>query len=91
MVIELGWSVIVNENLKWINPETFHGNHGYDNTELDMHGIFIASGPAFKNNFSTGTLNCLDIYPMLCKIFNVTPNGNIDGRLDRIEFILKNK
>jgi predicted AlkP superfamily pyrophosphatase or phosphodiesterase len=29
LIAELGWSVIVNENLKWINPETFHGNHGY--------------------------------------------------------------
>jgi predicted AlkP superfamily pyrophosphatase or phosphodiesterase len=84
----LGWSTVINENLKWIKPESFNGNHGYDNTELDMHGIFIASGPIFKNSFSTGTLNCLDVYPLLCKIFNVIPNANIDGRLDRIEFII---
>ncbi len=90
LIADLGWSVIVNGNLKWLKPENFNGNHGYDNTELDMHGIFIASGPVFKNNFSTGTLNCLDVYPLLCKIFNVTSNANIDGRLDRIEFILKN-
>ena len=88
LISDLGWGVIVDENLEWIKPEEFNGNHGYDNTELDMHGIFIASGPAFKNNFSTGTLNCLDVYPLLCRIFNVTPNANIDGRLDRIEFIL---
>lgn len=88
LVSDLGWSVIVNENLKWMNPESFNGNHGYDNTELDMHGIFIASGPALKKNFFTGTLNSLDIYPLLCKIYNAIPNGIIDGRLDRIEFIL---
>ena len=88
LIAELGWSVITNENLEWIKPENFNGNHGYDNTELDMHGIFIASGPDFKSKFSTGTLNCLDVYPLLCKIFNVTPNANIDGRLDRIEFVL---
>ena len=88
LISDFGWSLVVNENLKWIKPETFKGNHGYDNTQLDMHGIFIASGPAFKKNFSTGTLNCLDVYPLLCKIFNVTPNANIDGKLDRIVFIL---
>jgi predicted AlkP superfamily pyrophosphatase or phosphodiesterase len=88
LISELGWSTVINENLKWIKPESFNGNHGYDNTELDMHGIFIASGPVFKNSFSTGTLNCLDVYPLLCKIFNVIPNANIDGRLDRIEFII---
>jgi predicted AlkP superfamily pyrophosphatase or phosphodiesterase len=90
LIAELGWSVYANKDLQWMKPKTFNGNHGYDNTELDMHGIFIASGPVFKTKFSTGTLNCLDIYPLLCKIFNVTPNANIDGRLDRIEFILNN-
>jgi predicted AlkP superfamily pyrophosphatase or phosphodiesterase len=90
LMADLGWSVVVDENLKRLKPETFNGNHGYDNIELDMHGFFIASGPVFKNNFSTGTLNCLDVYPLLCKIFNVTPNANIDGRLERIEFILNN-
>jgi predicted AlkP superfamily pyrophosphatase or phosphodiesterase len=91
IVADLGWSVLVNESYKWINSENYNGNHGYDHTELDMHGIFVAAGPEFKNNFSTGTLNCLDVYPLLCKIFNVTPNANIDGQLDRIEFILNDK
>ncbi|XP_041372310.1 glycerophosphocholine cholinephosphodiesterase ENPP6-like isoform X3 [Gigantopelta aegis] len=26
------------------------GWHGYDNTFIDMHGIFLASGPSFKTN-----------------------------------------
>lgn len=88
LISDLGWSVVVDENLKWMKRKSFNGNHGYDNTELDMHGVFIASGPEFRNKFSTGSLNSLDIYPLLCKIFEVAPNGNIDGQLERIEFIL---
>lgn len=65
------------------------GNHGYDNHHLDMHGIFIATGPAFKRGYRTGTLWNIDVYPLLCKIFNIAPRGNIDGKLERIGFILK--
>ncbi|MGD9898165.1 MAG: ectonucleotide pyrophosphatase/phosphodiesterase [Calditrichaceae bacterium] len=64
------------------------GNHGFDNTVLDMHGIFIATGPAFKNNYRTGTLMNVDIYPLICKILGILPNLMIDGKFERIEFIL---
>ena len=66
------------------------GNHGYDNNQLDMHGIFFASGPQFKSNYKVGTILNIDIYPLLAKIFNITPRANIDGNLERIEYILKN-
>ena len=65
------------------------GNHGYDNYWIDMHGIFYALGPAFKNNYPVGTIDAIDIYPLLCKIFNIAPNQLIDGTLERIGFILK--
>lgn len=89
LVADLGWSLETNNYLKWMRPEYFNGNHGYDNHQKDMHGTFIANGPAFKMNYKTGMINCLDVYPLLCKIFNIIPSGNIDGELDRIEFILK--
>jgi len=54
-----------------------------------MHGIFFAFGPDFKPGYKTGTIWNIDIYPLLCKIFNIYPRQNIDGKLDRIEFILK--
>ena len=88
LVAEMGWVVITNKDLKWMKPENYNGNHGYDNHHLDMHGVFIADGPQFKNNYQTGTINCLDVYPLLCKIFNIIPNNKIDGKLERIEFIL---
>lgn len=89
VVADLGWSLITNSKSEWINYAK--GNHGYDNNQLDMHGIFIAIGPNFKKNYRTGTLWNIDIYPLLCKIFNIAPRSNIDGKLDRIEFILNEK
>jgi ectonucleotide pyrophosphatase/phosphodiesterase family member 5 len=70
-------------NIKAIN--------GYDNNELNMHGIFYAMGPGFKKNYKTSTLKIIEIYPLLCKLFNITPRYNIDGKLDCINHILKDE
>lgn len=89
IIAENGWSLETNksfEKMKKWNPK---GNHGYDNYSMDMNGIFYAIGPAFKKNYQVGTVNNIDIYPLLCKIFNIFPNPLIDGRLDRIEYILR--
>jgi len=63
--------------------------NGFDNHHLDMHGIFYAMGPAFKKGYRTGTLWNIDIYTLLCEIFDIMPRQNIDGKLDRIGYILK--
>lgn len=84
VVADLGWTVLSNKKSDWEGK----GNHGYDNNQLDMHGIFLAVGPNFKKNYHTGTIWNIDIYPLLCKIFEIFPRTNIDGKLDRIEFIL---
>jgi len=54
-----------------------------------MHGFFLAKGPNFKVNYKTGTVWNIDINPLLCRIFNIYPNPKIDGKLERIEFLLK--
>ena len=88
LVAELGWSLVNNKIISSMKRHYSKGNHGYDNNNTDMHGIFIAQGPKFKKGYKTGTLWNIDIYPLLCKIFNIEPRANIDGKLERIEFIL---
>jgi len=87
IIADLGWTLLTNKIPEWIGRDK--GNHGYDNNQIDMHGIFLAEGPSFKSNYTTGTLWNIDIYSLLCKIFNIIPRANIDGDLNRIEFILK--
>jgi len=89
IVADLGWSLVNNKWLGSFKLRHSKGNHGYDNHQLDMHGTFIAEGPNFRKGYKTGTLWNIDIYPLLCKIFGIEPRANIDGRLDRIGFILK--
>ncbi len=86
---DLGWQVKANALTKKDSVNFDHGNHGFDNHQMDMQGILIASGPAYKTNYTSGTLKNIDIYPMLCKVLKIGPNPNADGKLERIGFILR--
>jgi len=85
LVAEIGW--LLQTDYRWTG--TYLATHGYDNSHLDMHGIFIARGPSFKNGYLTGSLNAVDIYPMLCEIYKIRPAPAIDGRLKDIRQVLK--
>lgn len=87
---EPGWSVGTTKDKDRMDDYN-GGNHGFDNSFIDMHGIFYAIGPSFRENYKTGTIENVNIYPLLCKILNIIPKQNIDGKLENISFILKEK
>lgn len=89
IIADPGWTLISNKDERWVKSYNSKGNHGYDPNFLHMHGIFLAVGSSFKQNYRTGTINNIDIYPLLAKILHIFPNNNVDGRLERIEFLLK--
>ena len=89
LIADLGYSLFDAKDVEKYSIKFPLGNHGYDPTYLDMHGIFYAIGPNFKSGYTCGTLNNIDIYPLLTKILRIFPNNNIDGKLERIEFLLK--
>lgn len=91
VIADIGWSLVDNDGFIKAGRYFSKGNHGYEKDHLDMHGIFIAGGPSFKQGYKTGTLWNVDIYPLLSDIFGIEPNPGIDGKLERIEFILKGK
>lgn len=87
VIAEMGWSLVHKKSGDWMRYRA-KGNHGYENFNLDMHGIFYAIGPSFRKGFSIGTVSNLDIYPLLCKIYNIDLKHTIDGSLADIEMIL---
>lgn len=89
IIAEIGWTLVDSKYKIALALYGSGGNHGYDNHHLDMHGIFYAMGPAFKKRYRTGTLRNIDIYPLLCKIYDIIPRQNIDGKFDRIGFTLE--
>lgn len=89
LIADLGYSLFDGRDIENYSKRFPLGNHGYDPSNLDMHGIFYAIGPDFKSGFRCGTLNNIDIYPLLAKLLRIFPNNKIDGKLERIEFLLK--
>lgn len=64
------------------------GEHGYHPSHQDMHGIFYAAGPALKSNYKIPPIENTDIYPLICRILNLSIPFNIDGKVERIEELL---
>ena len=69
-------------------PRNGLGAHGYDPTDVDMHSLFRAVGPAFKQGYIARQFENVDIYPLLCHLMGIQPAPN-DGDFNRIKHILK--
>ncbi|MCF8412755.1 MAG: ectonucleotide pyrophosphatase/phosphodiesterase [Melioribacteraceae bacterium] len=89
IVADLGWSITTDKRLKSYTKYSSGGNHGFANYNLDMHAIFLANGPSFKNGLKIGSVRNIDIYPLLCAIYNIPEAEKVDGSRERIKFVLK--
>jgi hypothetical protein len=75
-VADEGWSVV----RRPIAPEDRFslGMHGYDPQVASMHGVFVASGPAFRRDAVVPALDSVDVYNVLARVLGVRPAPN-DG------------
>ena len=89
VVADIGWSLTTRPFDPGQGYFATGGNHGYDNKHLDMHGIFYAMGPAFKEGYRTGTIRSIDVYPLIMEIFGLESRSGIDGDLNNIRYLLK--
>lgn len=90
--------IIVSPELGWqfnFAPSRNNGTHGFDPRETDMMVAFRAVGPDFKEGYEApltegegSAFHNTDLYPLLCHLLGVEP-APVDGRLERIEKILK--
>lgn len=83
VVADSSWSVV-----KDAGDDVESGAHGYDNANTDMHAIFYAFGPAFKENIEVPPFENVDIYPLICEILGLQPAA-VDGSLEKVSGMLK--
>ena len=57
---------------------SYLGTHGYAYND-DMAAIFIAQGPAFKQDLVLDEVNNLDVYPLIANILGIKLLGKIDS------------
>jgi predicted AlkP superfamily pyrophosphatase or phosphodiesterase len=75
-VADEGWS-IARRHLSataWFS----RGNHGFDPRVRSMHGLFVASGPAFRRGVVVPPFENVDLYGVLARVLGVIPAPN-DG------------
>lgn len=65
------------------------GAHGYDPRNKDMHAIFYAYGPSFKEGYIHPTFENIQIYSLICRLLGIEPAKN-DGNLEVVKGMLRN-
>jgi predicted AlkP superfamily pyrophosphatase or phosphodiesterase len=82
-----GWS-ITNHAYYDELPERYDGGtHGYDPTTPEMHGIFIAAGPAFRSGVRVPAFHNVHVYPLIMAAIGLPP-AESDGSLEAVPGIL---
>lgn len=66
------------------------GAHGYDIKNSDMHAIFYASGPDFRQDYIHPEFYNVDIYSLLAALLRIEPAAT-DGNFQRVTGMLKEK
>jgi predicted AlkP superfamily pyrophosphatase or phosphodiesterase len=82
-VADPGWSIT---SRSYFNetPERFSGgSHGFDSAAGDMHGIFIAAGPAFRPGMRTEAIENIHVYSLIMEILGLPPAPS-DGSLEAV-------
>lgn len=73
---------------KGSEPSTLAGEHGWNTTDSDMHGIFIARGPGIKRETRIPAFQNVDIYPLLAELLNLRISQDIDGHPGRLKHLI---
>ncbi|PIC16402.1 hypothetical protein B9Z55_023018 [Caenorhabditis nigoni] len=61
---------------------------GWEPTHDDMKGIFVARGPAFRENERFGPIEIVDVYQMLLNILSIEPAHPHNGTWGNVEHML---
>src|SRR5690625_525394 len=67
------------------------GAHGYDPASYTMHGIFLATGPAFPRGELIPAIENVHIYPLVTELLGLEPNPAIDGELAVWDEVLRTR
>jgi predicted AlkP superfamily pyrophosphatase or phosphodiesterase len=79
IVPEEGWEIFRQSTLDPVRGNFHRGQHGYDPIYPSMHGILIASGPAFRGGgLVIDSVENIHVYNLLCAVLGLKPAKN-DG------------
>ena len=71
-----GWTATSREYLDRNPDRPSGGTHGWDNRFDSMHGVFLASGPHFRDGLRTGPVHTVDVYGIVASALGLDPAPN---------------
>lgn len=80
-IVDVGWTVTSHprqlaRTVAGLVPRA--GGHGYDPEAREMHGLFVAAGPAVRRGLVVKRFENIHVYEFLCAILGLAPAKN-DG------------
>ncbi|KAM4559696.1 bis(5'-adenosyl)-triphosphatase enpp4 [Odontesthes bonariensis] len=82
LIADEGWTIVQRGNKL---PRL--GDHGYDNSLPSMHPFLAAAGPSFHRGYRIGSLQSVDVYPLMCRLLAVPAQPN-NGSLAQARCLL---
>lgn len=90
IVPEVGYSITTHKQMADMgNQYQPKGTHGYNNTEVLMRALFLASGPYFKEKLQLSNnvqpFKNVEVYNLICETLDIAPapnNGTISAFAD---------
>lgn len=87
--LKTGWSLYKSRAHK-ANGYNAAGTHGYDDDSESHEGLFIASGPAFKQGLTFPKFSNIHVYQLLAHLMQIEPAPN-DGDFNAVSGMLKDE
>ncbi|MFV1883001.1 MAG: ectonucleotide pyrophosphatase/phosphodiesterase [Balneola sp.] len=88
MIADLGYTINTREYIQRRENYPSGGTHGFDNREKEMHALFIARGPDFKEGYSMKSFENIHLYELMVYLLGI-PSAGTDGSLDSVNVMLR--
>ncbi|VDO00828.1 unnamed protein product [Rodentolepis nana] len=87
VIAEKGWMLLTNES----NPFTgsIVGNHGYNNSNADMHPFIIAAGPGIRKLGRVDRFYQVDVYALVLLLLKYYMPAVVDSDVMRVATFVK--
>ena len=86
---DLGWMISNSPYYAGMERGLLNGMHGWDPAWINMHGLFIAHGPAFAAGNRLPAVRGIDLYSLMAALMQIEP-ADTDGSLTAFEPLLFN-
>lgn len=86
VVAEPGYTITTSDRFR--EDDFPGGNHGYAPESTEMRSFFLASGPAFREDYRADPFQSIHLYEMMAYLLQIEPAPN-DGTLDSLKAILR--